>query len=1330
MEIDFPVIGIGASAGGLEPLELFFDNVSKDVDSAFVIVQHLSPNHKSLMDELLARHTELPIKIIEDNLKIEKGTIYLNPPKSFVEINEGKFVLTDKKDRKLSFPISVFFKSLAREMDHNSCAIILSGTGSDGSEGIKYIKESGGLVLIQDPDESKFDGMPNSAISTGVADKVCKVDSLHSEIDSFFKNIKDLNKKKPSSDSDELIVNKILDAIYKTNDVDFNGYKKSTVRRRLSRRMSLLGFNSLESYYDKMKNDPKESNLLSKEILIGVTRFFRDKEAFELLRDEVIPRIVKENAQSKSLRVWIPACSTGEEAYSIAILIKDYLRQNKLQYEVSIFATDLDKEALKKAGDRIFPENISTEIPKEYLDTYFMPHKSGYSITKDIREMIVFSPHNLVQNAPFNKMDLVSCRNFLIYLENEVQQRLFVLFQYALRTNGVLFLGSSESLGDAQDDFIEINKRYKFFINKENRKFIQRPIQNRKVQKGSDQIKEATGPLVDQVNTNRNQLLNEIQHTLIQEYVPDSIVVDREMNLVHTSGNANQWLSLPSGEVSSNALKMLPQSISVPIEIVANRVLNSGESTMLTDIKPAGALTPFFEPGQDINIHIKSQKLSLNSVYLFITFKGQHLSNEEVDIGRIRVNEVSEDKIHILERELRVIREELQTTVEELESSNEELQASNEELQSSNEELESVNEELYTVNSEFQQKNAELAETNDDLDNLIESTDIALLFLDSNLNIRKFTPALKKILDLVPHDVGRNISHFRGKIQLDNFIDQIEGVLESLIPFESKVTDTKGHEYLLRISPFRTKNNEIKGIIVVFVDLTKVNNLEQALSKSDRAMDDMKVEYYSHDKLFKLIEYNVRDMICIIDETGDFEYTTPSGVDITRFSVNEIKKLNLFERIPKTKQLSKVKKALKNSTYNETTESVQFEFIRKDGKHDWFEVLVKEIQQVEPKKRKFLLTIRSIQDRITKTEELRRISLIAEQTSNAVIITDTQEKIVFTNKSFEKLTLYTSGEVVGKVPGDFLQGKETDPEVVEQMSKAIEERNSFDVNILNYNKQGNRYVVNIKAEPMFNDSDEFIGFFSIQNDITHEHEQLNEIHRLKDKLNLQYEKLKEVNQSLEDFAYIASHDLKAPVRNIKGLLEVLDRKGDDMTTEKRKEYFDIINSSSKELDRLIDNLLEYSRTGNLSEELEEVNTKKLVEEAVQQFKFEVEKHEGTIDLDIDINQISVYPILFKRLVTNLISNSIKYKGENPPIITISSSTKDSLVEFSVSDNGIGIPENQKDQIFQIFKRLNNNKDSNGIGLSVCKKIVELHGGRIWVESKLGEGTSMKFEIPL
>lgn len=1330
MEIDFPVIGIGASAGGLEPLEMFFDNVNQDSGVAFVIVQHLSPNHKSLMDELLSRHTDLPIKIIEDNLQIEKETIYLNPPKHFVEIYKGKFVLTSKKDRELSFPISVFFKSLAREMEGDSCAIILSGTGSDGSEGIKYVKECGGLVLIQDPEESKFDGMPNNAISTGVADKVCKVDSLHSEIDSFFKHIKVLNQKKPSNDSDELIINKILDVIHKTNNVDFNGYKKSTVIRRLSRRMSLLGFNDLESYYNKMKNDPKESNLLSKEILIGVTRFFRDKEAFEYLKDEVIPRIVKENADSQSLRVWVPACSTGEEAYSIAILIKDYLRQNKLQYEVSIFATDLDKEALKKAGDRVFPENISTEIPKAYLDTYFMPHKSGYSITKDIREMIVFSPHNLVQNAPFNKMDLVSCRNFLIYLETKVQHQLFVLFQYALRTNGVLFLGSSESLGEAKDDFIEINKRYKFFINKENREFVHRPVQNRKFQKDSDQINEGSEPLVDQVNTNRNKLLNEIQHTLIQEYVPDSIVVDQEMNLVHTSGNANQWLSLPSGEVSSNALKMLPQSISVPIEIVANRVLASGKPTVLTDIKPTGALKPFFEPDQDINIHIKSKKLSLDSVYLFITFKGHYLSNEEVDSGRIRVNEVSEDKIHILERELRVIREELQTTVEELESSNEELQASNEELQSSNEELESVNEELYTVNSEYQQKNTELAETNDDLDNLIESTNIALLFLDSNLNIRKFTPALKKILDLVPHDVGRNISHFRGKIHLDNFIDQIEGVLEALIPSESKVTDTKGHEYLLKISPFRTKNNEIKGVIVVFVDLTKVNNLEQALSKSDRAMDDMKAEYYGQDKLFKLIEYNVRDMICIIDEEGEFKYTTPSGADITRFSVNEIKKLNLFERIPNKEQLNELKKALNVSAEKQSTQFVECEFTRKDGKNYWFEVLVKEIQQVESEKRKFLLTIRSIQDKMTKSAELRRLSLIAEQTSSAVIITDKKGKINFTNESFEKLTLYTSEEVIGKAPGDFLQGKETNPEVVQQMSNAIEKRQSFDVNILNYSKPGNKYMVNIKAEPMFNDEDEFIGFFSIQNDITHEYEQLNEIHKLKDEINLQYEKLKEVNQSLEDFAYIASHDLKAPVRNIKGLLEILERKGDDMPPEKRKEYCKIITSSSKELDRLIDNLLEYSRTGNLNEEIQDVNAKELVQEAVQQFKFEVEKLEGTIDLRIDVNTINVYPILFKRLVTNLISNSIKYRGDKPPSITISSTSKDGNVIFSIADNGIGIPENQKEQIFQIFKRLNNSKDSNGIGLSVCKKIVELHGGRIWVESKLEEGTSMKFELPL
>ncbi|RAI91566.1 CheR family methyltransferase [Algoriphagus yeomjeoni] len=1328
-KIKFPIIALGASAGGLEPLELFFEKTADDPIGAYVVIQHLAPNHKSLMDELLARHTKLPIYIIEDGMSINPGAIYLNPPKKFVEIRNEKFVLNDKEDRKLSFPITSFFMSLAENLQDNACAIILSGTGSDGAEGLKYVKEKGGLVLVQSPDDAKFNGMPNNAIHTGVVDKVCSIEEMPQEISLFFTNRKLLIQKYQNHAEGNPVISKILKTVLELIAIDFTGYKHTTVSRRIHRRMNLLDVTKIEEYYRLLKDNPAEAHLLSKELLIGVTRFFRDEEAFEALTTEVIPKLVEENLETKTLRIWVPACSTGEEAYSLAILVKDYLRKNKLQFDVSIFATDLDKDAIKLASNRIFSENITSEVPVEILNTYFISQKGGYSIVKEIREMIVFSVHNLIQDPAFNKIDLVSCRNLLIYLNEPVQQQLFKLFQYALRTGGYLFLGPSESLGAESEEFREVNHRYKIFQNIENKKFIQRLHTAQRFQKQSwDRAPEARQieqPLV----TTKGKLQSEIQHTLIQEYVPDSMVIDQHFNLLHTSGSTHRWLRIPPGEISSNVLRMLPEVFAVPLEVAVNKVLQDGNAIILGDLAVPEDFHMHFQPNSTLDIHIRTKELLEGMRYVFITFEQVSGNSNKVEAAeRINLSAVSKEKINILERELRVNRETLQTTVEELESSNEELQAANEELQSSNEELESVNEELYTVNAEYQQKNSELANNNDDLNNLIQSTEIALLFLDVNLNIRKFTPSLKKILDLVPHDIGRNISQFRGKIQLENLLDRIGMVLENQSSFESRIEDIKKREYLLKISPFRTQKDEIKGVILVFVDLTQANRLQKALEVSDNALKELNSKHSDQAEILGLISQNLRDMVCIINSAGDIEYCTPSGFLVTGYKLDKLYKLNLFKKIPV--HADRLKIALKSIDSGQEPGLVEFQFQKSNKNLRWLEATVKAITLRQSEGKKYLLTIRDINHRKNAEQELQKVSLIAEQSPNAVIMTDTHGRIIYVNETFEKMTGYEECEVLNKIPGRVLQGKESDPEVVRQMAEAIANRDSFEVNIINYTKLGNKYLTHIKARPLYNLEGEFIGFFSIQDDVTTEEEYIYQVSKLNDVIKAQNKQLQDVNKSLEEFAYVASHDLKAPLRSIKGLLSIIEKKGDFLEKGKQKQYFEIINSSANEMDKMITNLLEFSRTGRLNESLEEVKLPDLFEEVLMQFSKELEDLNGKIIYNLDITEIAVYPILFKRLLTNLISNALKYRGDQNPIIQITSQSKEEKVTFAVKDNGIGIPENQLENVFKIFHSLNPNNDSNGIGLAVCRKVVELHGGKMWAESELGEGTVFKFEIAI
>ena len=1330
MRVDFPIVAIGASAGGLEPLETFFEYARPESDFAYVLIQHLAPNHKSLMDELLARHTKLPIRIIEHNMPIEKGTIYLNPPKKFIELLDGEFILSEKEDRKLSFPISSFFGSLATHHHENACAIVFSGTGSDGAEGIKYIKEKGGLVLAQDPATAKFDGMPKNAINTGAVDKICAVEQMHGELESYFLNKEELNGRELKSENSRKVIEDILKSILNQIEVDFTGYKYTTVSRRISRRMSLLGFTIMMDYRAYLEDNPTEAHLLAKELLIGVTRFFRDEEAFEALKNKVIPELIAANQETKTIRIWVTACSTGEEAYSIALMIKDYLRVHRLQYDVSIFATDLDKEAIKLAANRVFPENISTEIPIEYLSTYFIPQRSGYTIAKEIREMIVFSAHNLIQDPPFNKIDMISCRNFLIYLNDNVQQQLYSLFQYSIKSGGFLFLGSSESLGKSSEDFLEFDKKNKIFINKENKKFIQQ-VRSSKTRSiiGFEPIVQEK-PILQNSASGKNRLMSEIQNTLIQAYVPDSIVTDDMFNLIHTTGNANRWLRLPAGEISSNVMKMLPESMAVPLEVVANKVLKSGKSTVLHNVQITEELKAYYHHEKSLKIHVRSTNLTKGSLHLFITFEPENSIDDQPNAERIDMGSASLEKINILERELRINKETLQTTIEELESSNEELQAANEELQSSNEELESVNEELYTVNAEFQEKNMELSEANNDLNNLIQSTDIALLFLDSNLNIRKFTPAIKRIMNLLPHDIGRNISHFRGKVQLEDFLDRIEEVFTSLVPYQVEIKDNKEKDYLLKISPFKNQKNDIQGVVMVFVDITRRNKMKKALELSDQSFEEYKQKYDHQHDILETIANNLRDLVTIISEDGTVEYCSPSGFDMTGFGLKKMIGLNFLDHVTDPTQKERWQKALSELKNGIEPGLIQYQFKTASGKLLWMESSLKRLSKSGTGGLRILVTTRDIHQRMLDDIEMQKLALIAEQTSNAILITDTEGKITFVNKAFENMTGFTESEALGKIPGRLLQGEESDPELIKIMADAIRNKQSFDVELINYSKFGNKYFVRIQAEPMVDNELGFIGFFSIQTDITIQKDQFEQINILNEKIKDQFGKLQEVNKALEEFAYVASHDLKTPVRNIRGLLDMIKKKGDSLETKKKEEYFNIIHSSALELNRMIDNLLEYSRTGRLEEDLIEVDLQVIIQEVVQQFDGELEEIGGEILLNLGVERVFIYRILFKRLLTNLISNAIKYRGDSPIKIIISAKKEKANLTFSIKDNGIGIPEGQFDNVFKIFKSLNPNKDSNGIGLSVCKKIVELHGGNIWLESTLAEGTEFYFTIPV
>lgn len=823
----FPVVGIGASAGGLEALQEFFQAMPTEPGVAFVIIQHLSPDYKSLMDELLARHTQMVIHKVEDGMKLELNHIYLIPPRKNMTIFQGKLLLSEQQQtRVLNLPIDIFFRSLARDQEKNAIGIILSGTGSDGTLGIRAIKEYGGITMVQDDKSAKFDGMPRSSISTGLVDFILPPSQLAEEIITYVKHPFVSKKESPENilekNSNSLL--KIISQLRETNGVDFSNYKENTIIRRIEKRISINRLNDFEEYERFLANNIRESNILFNELLIGVTRFFREEESFKKLKEEAIIPIIKGSSANKEIRVWVPACSTGEEAYTLAILIKEALNELNITREIKIFATDLDVLSLEYAGIGFYPDNIASDVTHERLTRFFIKRDGGYQIHDSIRSMIIFAKQNILQDPPFSKIDLISCRNLLIYLKNETQYKLLSLFYLSLNEGGTLFLGSSESLGSIAEGFNVIDSKAKIFTQKKGfRPPIIETYNLNSSQKNRSELKNIASYIK---NTKPKAIgLEGIFDDILNDFIPPSVIIDERYNIIHTIHQVSEYLTFPIGEMSLNLLKMLPKETAVIVNSLLKRIEKKETSISTGQIRGKN--------GHSINI--KGKRIidkKTGETYFLISFidikekrkEKEHVLTEPQEFKRHYLERIEE-----LEKELQNKSESLQATVEELETANEELQssneeliASNEELQSTNEELQSVNEELYTVNSEHIKKIEELSELYADMDNILRNTNIGTLFIDRNLTIRKINDIASTLTSILPSDIGRPLLQLSLQNFNSNFFRDIRTVLDTLMPLEKDIQHLNGNWYLMRIIPYRTIENAVEGLMVTFFNISNL----------------------------------------------------------------------------------------------------------------------------------------------------------------------------------------------------------------------------------------------------------------------------------------------------------------------------------------------------------------------------------------------------------------------------------------------------------------------------------------------------------------------------
>lgn len=854
------VVGIGASAGGLEALEAFFDGVKKPSGMAFVVIQHLSPDFKSLMDELLARHTDLPIHLVEDGMVVEADHVYLIPPKKEMIISGGKLLLSERdRQQELTLPIDVFFRSLAQDCGPRAVAIVLSGGGSDGSRGIRDIHEAGGLVIVQDVESAQFDGMPKTARDAGVATFVLAPQEMPDVLTEHVKTAgaHSLATRRARATSSGQGIDAVYDMLQDEFGIDFTHYKPSTVTRRIERRLQLSRVDDIDEYVDRLRRTRDELDVLYRDLLIGVTRFFRNEEAFAVLEHKVLPELFRKGPRDAPLRVWVAGCATGEEAYSLAILLTELSEQHGNR-PVKIFATDVHRGSIDIASRGVYGEEAIANVSRERLERWFLKRAGGYQVVPDIRQTVVFAAHNVIKDAPFTRMDLISCRNMLIYLQPPAQQKVLSLFHFSLNKGGVCFLGPSESPGALFHDFEAVDRHWRIY-----RKYsdVRIPVDPR-FQPSRPELRLSASPVAPTARYSITGLLGTYD-TLLDEVMPPSLLVTERGELVHSFAGASRFLEMRDGRQDLDVLDIVGSELRMVLVGGLSRAKKEASSIVFKGVR---IRVEGEESFYKVTVRRVRGRTSGSQAHVLISFEPMEAEppsslpkrpETEIDLGQ-----VSREQLAALEAELSYTKENLQAAIEELETSNEELQAaneellaSNEELQSTNEELQSVNEELYTVNAEYQRKIGELTELTNDMDNLLSSTDVGTIFLDRQLRIRRFTPQIADSFTLLPQDLGRSIESFTHKMDHPGLNDDLRRVVADGVPVEREVRDRDGRSFFLRVLPYRAKG-EVLGVVITLIDVSGLKAAEDAL--------------FHERYLLNSLLYSIPDAIYFKDARGRF----------------------------------------------------------------------------------------------------------------------------------------------------------------------------------------------------------------------------------------------------------------------------------------------------------------------------------------------------------------------------------------------------------------------------------------------------------------------------
>ncbi|MCC9599106.1 PAS domain S-box protein [Stieleria sp. JC731] len=1441
------IVAIGASAGGLEALESFFKSAATDAGISYVVIQHLSPDFESHMDSLLGRMTDLPVKVVKDRMPVEPNHIYLIPAKTEMIVSEGKLLLTERpSDRIVNHPIDLFFRSLAQDIGRYSIGVIMSGTGSDGSKGVREISEVGGLVISQDPSTCKFDSMPLNAQETGCVDLILPPDTIPNAIVRYVANgepVEQLREQFQHQD-DTSGLDHVFHLLQTAHDIDFSSYKPGTVHRRIQRRMEMLDISDLSQYVTYLRENGNEVNDLYKDLLIGVTRFFRDTESFELLTTHAFPKLI-EQIEDSEFRAWVCGCASGEEAYSIAILLNEAYERAGRQPNFKIFATDAHQESLQFAAAGIYDAKKIETLPERYRAKYFRKRRDGFYVTPELRRHIVFAPHNVVSDPPFTQMHLVTCRNLLIYLQPTTQRKALSLLHFALCTQGILFLGPSESPGDLADEFDSLQKGHKIYRKRRDLRLpteVRMPIARRHERRGVSPFFQSE----QQVET-RNDILPSLYDTLLGKVMPPSILIDENNQVLHTFAGSEPFLKVVIGRPTTNVLEMIYPAARNSLSAAIQHTLRGGEP-----VRYSGLPHPS-DPSREVRLIVEPIKLESNGrLYLLVQFEDMQAaatSYTEAEYHNVDIGTVAAARIETLEQDLSYTQQNLQATIEELETSNEELQATNEEmvaaneeLTSTNEELHSVNEELYTVNAEHQKRVKELDESNTDMQNLLATTHVGVLFLDRELQIRRYTPAFGKLLYLESQDIGRKIENFLARVADDTFIQQVNTVLDERREIEWEVT-IADKVYFTRAIPYWT-GSEVDGVVISLVDISSRKETEADLEQ------------------FKFMADASIDAQALIDEQGQITYANEQLAKLLNTTVEDtvhssiLKIDNQLDQIGFGEAFSEARNK-GGLIYETTLQTIEDSIVP-------VEIA---LTYVTLREKGFLFAaIRDITERKQAESRRRLLEQAIETVETGVVISDPTKDdnpITFANTGFEKITGYSVDEILGR-NCRLMQGAETDPDDVQKLRTSIKNHQSCRTTIRNHRKNGEPFWNDLHITPVKDNAGETIAYVGIQTDVTERieaslalernermtrlllnstaegifgmdqqgtctfcnqtcvrmlgysdaeeligkdihdaihhtsiegdtinredsmmHRALRQsesdhadsdqvfwradgtsfpveywIHPLIEKgisigavvtfvditkrreeerrLRHMQREADAANAAKSRFLANMSHELRTPLSAILGFTQIVD---EEIENEEVRDKLATIKRNGEYLLRLLNDVLDLSRieSGKFSTDPMVIRLDEFLTDIEQTMQMRAIEFETELKVELENplpESLNTDPARLRQILINLTSNSIKFAAGGHAKVVVRHHQRDDgqWMEFEVSDDGIGMSQEQVDRLFEPFTQasqtIHQRFGGTGLGLSICQRLAKALSGTIEVESREGEGSSFRVTLPV